>query len=285
MSLPLRTRALALSTAGAVSLLAAGCSSTPPAHTGTLALEEIRAGVAKGYLSADQLPDSADLLPPPPVPGSPAQALDEHLSQVRSLRGTPRWEQAIVDSNVQFPSAASIFSCAIGIDINEHNAPRLYALLRRSRTDAAAVSDAAKDLHQRPRPFMANGEATCTPEKEAGLAGNGSYPSGHTSIGAAWALILAELAPDRATQILDRGRHFGHSRMVCNVHWHSDVAAGRDMGAAVVARLHAEPAFRADMEVARAEMAALLASGAHPPRRDCAAEAAALAIAPPVPLL
>lgn len=284
MSLSRHARVLGLSAATAVSLLGAGCSSTPAAHSGTLALEEIRAGVAKGYLTTEQLPDSAALLPAPPAAGSPAMALDEQLSQVRSLRGSPRWEQAIVDSNVQFPAAASIFSCAIGVDINEHNAPRLYALLRRSRTDAAAVSDAAKDLYQRPRPFMANGEATCTPEKEAGLAGNGSYPSGHTSIGAAWALILAELAPARATQILQRGRDFGHSRMVCNVHWHSDVAAGREMGAAVVARLHAEPAFRADMQAARAEMAALLASGAHPPTRDCATEVAALAITSPVPL-
>lgn len=276
-------RACVLSAMAGLTLLATGCASTPAAHGGTLALEEIRAGVAKGYLEASQLPDSAALLPPPPAPGSTAQALDQQLSQVRQLRGTPRWQQAIVDSNVQFPAAASIYACAIGTDINEQNAPRLYALLRRSRTDAAAVSDAAKDLHQRPRPFMANGDGTCTPEKETGLAGNGSYPSGHTSIGAAWALILAELAPSRADAILARGSSYGHSRMVCNVHWYSDVQAGREMGAAVVARLHADPVFRADMDAARGEMAALLASAAHPPSRDCAAEAAALAITVPLP--
>lgn len=268
---------LALTTSVAAVLLAAACSSAAPARPTTLELEEIRPGVAKGYLQADQLPDSAALLPPPPAPGSAAQAVDDQLSQARTLRGTPRWEQAIVDSNVQFPAAASIFACAIGTDITEANAPRLYALLRRSRTDAAAVSDAAKDKHKRPRPFTVNGDATCTPEKEAGLARNGSYPSGHTSIGAAWALILAELAPDRADAVLARGTSYGQSRMVCNVHWHSDVAAGREMGAAVVARLHGDAQFRADMDAARVELAQLRKAGTPVQQRDCAAEAAALA--------
>ena len=73
---------------------------------------------------------------------------------------------------------------------------------------------------------------------------DGSYPSGHTAFGWAWALILTEIAPERADVILARGRAFGESRMVCNVHWYSDVVAGRTIGAAAVARLHAEPEFR-----------------------------------------
>ena len=52
---------------------------------------------------------------------------------------------------------------------------------------------------------------------------------------------------------------------------------GRFMGAATVARLHADPTFRADMEVAIAEVAAVRAKGVAP-ARDCAAEAAALAM-------
>jgi acid phosphatase (class A) len=31
-------------------------------------------------------------------------------------------------------------------------------------------------------------------------------------------LILAELAPERATPILNRGRAYGESRVVCGVH-------------------------------------------------------------------
>ncbi len=69
------------------------------------------------------------------------------------------------------------------------------------------------------------------------------------------------------------------SRMVCNVHWLSDTQEGGVMGAATVARLHADPVFRADIEAARAEIAAARAAG-KAPTRDCKAEAAALALSP-----
>ena len=106
---------------------------------------------------------------------------------------------------------------------------------------------------------MANEEPTCSPEDEEYLRKDGSYPSGHTAIGWAWALILSELAPDRIDAILARGRAFGESRVVCNVHWHSDVAEGRFIGASAVARLHADPGFRADLEAAKKELEAVRA--------------------------
>ena len=65
-----------------------------------------------------------------------------------------------------------------------------------------------------------------------------------SAVGWGWALVLTELVPARADAILQRGREFGYSRVVCNVHWQSDVEAGRTMAAATVARLHADPALR-----------------------------------------
>jgi acid phosphatase (class A) len=58
------------------------------------------------------------------------------------------------------------------------------------------------------------------------------------------------------------------------------VIEGRFLGAATVARLHADPTFLADLDAAKAELAAVRAK-ALPPQRDCAAEAAALASVPP----
>ena len=124
---------------------------------------------------------------------------------------------------------------------------------------------------------MMNGQPVCTPEEEELLRKDGSYPSGHTALGWAWALILTEIAPDRADAILARGRAFGESRNVCNAHWHSDVAEGRFMGAATVARLHADPVFRAELEAAKSEYKAAVTKGLTS-SRDCDAEAEALAI-------
>ena len=163
----------------------------------------------------------------------------------------------------------------MGIPITEEDTPHLYMLLRRTGADAGLSTYTAKRQYQRKRPFMMNDEPICTPDEEELLRKDGSYPSGHTALGWAWALILTEIAPDSADAILARGRAFGESRNVCNVHWHSDVAEGRFMGAATVAKLHANPAFRNEVEAAKAEFTAVRARGLKP-TRDCQAEADAL---------
>ena len=237
---------------------------------------EIRPGILAGYLQPEELPNSLALLPAPPVEGSIAFALDEEVSQKTfALRGTLRWELAAKDANLMFPEAASTFSCAMGAPITEQDMPHLYMLLRRTLADAGLSTYAAKKHYQRQRPFMVNDQPICTPNEEDHLREDGSYPSGHTALGWAWALILAEIAPERADEILARGRTFGESRNVCNVHWHSDVVAGRFMGAAVVARLHANPAFQAELDAAKAELDAVRAKGLRP-TRDCQAETDAL---------
>jgi len=255
--------------------LATGCTNLQ-GPAGPAAVPEIRPGILAGYLPSDAYPDSLALLPPPPAEGSAAFALDSAVSrQNLALRGTPRWTLATEDANLAFPQAAGTFSCALGVPITEQETPRLYMLLRRSLADAGLSTYAAKDHYQRTRPFVVNQAPICTPEEAADLRKDGSYPSGHTAIGWAWALILTGIAPEQADAILARGRAFGESRVVCNVHWHSDVVEGRFMGAATVARLQADPEFRAAVEVATGEVAKARASGLKP-ARDCTAEAAAL---------
>jgi acid phosphatase (class A) len=202
--------------------------------------------------------------------------LDEDVARGSlALRGTPRWEQAALDADLSFPAAAGTFTCALGAPISAEATPHLYQLLRRTLTDAGLSTYTAKDHYKRTRPFVAGKEPICTPAEQAAIEKDGSYPSGHTSIGWAWALVLSEIAPDRTGALLARGVAYGESRNVCNVHWHSDVVQGRTIGAGVVARLHAEPAFRTDLEAARSELAGVRSRGGTP-SRDCAAEAAAL---------
>jgi len=241
------------------------------------AVLEIHPGILAGYLQPEVLPNSLALIPPPPAEGSAALALDEEVSRKSlALQGTSRWKLAAEDAELMFPEAAGTFSCALGVPITEQATSHLYMLLRRTLADAGLSTYTAKNHYQRKRPFIVNKEPTCTPDEEEHLMKDGSYPSGHTAIGWAWALILSEIAPDRADAILARGRAFGESRNICNVHWHSDVAEGRFIGAAAVARLHADPAFCAELEAAKAEYEAVRAKGLKP-TRDCQAEADALA--------
>ena len=88
------------------------------------------------------------------------------------------------------------------------------------------------------------------------LRNDGSHPSGHSALGWAWALVLTGIAPDRADALLQRGHAFGQSRVVCGVHWQSDVAAGRLVASATYARLQSDPVFQAQRTLARKELAA-----------------------------
>lgn len=230
-----------------------------------------------GYLARESLPDSLALLPPPPAPGSAAFARDEEAhAAANSLRGSARWNLASADAVLNFQQLADTFSCAAGIEIGHESTPHLNRLLGKMLIDVALSTYAAKDHYKRTRPFVAHNEATCAPGDEAMLRGDGSYPSGHSAIGWSWALALAELDPDHDDAILQRGREFGQSRLVCDAHWQSDIDQGRIMASATVARLHADAQFKADLEGARQEVLAAHAAGLSP-QHDCAAEAAALA--------
>ncbi len=232
--------------------------------------------MAGGYLPRGSVPDSLLINPRPPAKGSAAQARDKEASRAAlALRGTLRFEQAAIDAELFGPDTTGIFSCAAGFTIGTGTTPKLNALMRKMGPDLAFAVYPTKRLYQRPRPFTVNKQPTCTPKDEAMLAKDGSYPSGHSAIGYGWGLVLAEVVPDRAAQLVARGIAFGDSRRVCNVHWLSDVEEGRSVAAAVVARLHAEPAFRADVEAARAEVEALRGKL---PAPDCSREKIALGV-------
>ncbi|WP_431484399.1 acid phosphatase [Pseudomonas solani] len=242
------------------------------------AIPEFRPGYLVGYLQKEDLPNSLALLPPPPAAGTPAFLLDQTLAaKSQALRGSARWELAIRDADLKFPAAAGTFSCALGAPISEQQTPALYRLLRRTLADAGLATYSAKTRYSRTRPFVLNQQPSCTPEDEPKLAKDGSYPSGHSAIGWAWALVLSELAPEHADAIWARGRAYSESRMVCNVHWYSDIREGREVGSTAVARLHSDPTFQADFAMARKELATARSQGLDS-GRDCAAEARTLAV-------
>jgi acid phosphatase (class A) len=255
-------------------LLAACAGVQPP--TAVADIGEVRPGLLNGYLDRAALPDSLALVPPPPAPDSPAFAADQAAYRAtRALLAGPRGQLAARDARLDFPAATEAFACAAQLDIGPQATPHLTTLMRRTLVDAGLATYRAKDKYQRTRPFVLNQHASCTPAEEAKLAKDGSYPSGHSALGWAWGLVLAELMPERADALVQRGHAFGQSRVVCGVHWQSDVDAGRVVGAAAVARLHADPVFRAQMRAAAGEIRAARAAG-RGTQQDCAAEAAAL---------
>ena len=240
-------------------------------------VEEIMPGMLQGYVPIEEQLDSKVFVLPAPVEDSAMQAMDTAWADMmRELRGGARWDLAAHDADLHFPVPADVFQCALGIPVNQDDTPALYLLLWRTLTDIGLAPYSAKNAYERERPFMVRDETTCTPQDEEALRKDGSYPSGHTAVGWGWALILTELAPERAEALLARGRAFGESRNVCNAHWYSDVVAGRMTGAAAVARLHSKEEFLDAMESAREDIARAREAGLEP-TVDCEAEAKALA--------
>lgn len=237
---------------------------------------ELRHGLIQGYLHGEPLLNSAAFLPPPAPDNSAKYLADVAASEaLASMEGSLRWTMAARDADLSFPAAASIFRCALGAEISETATPSLYRLMQRSLTDFGLASYPAKQAHQRPRPFLINERAICSPGDRALLETDGSYPSGHSAIGWGWALLLSQLAPERAEAILARGREYARSRMVCNVHWMSDTEAGMAVGAAAFARLQNNALFMATVAAARAELASGITIA--PDDSDCEVERESLA--------
>jgi acid phosphatase (class A) len=230
-----------------------------------------------GYLGASA-PDTYAILPPAPTPGDPRDQTDRTIYKAtRAYQTDPRWAMAQNDAN----SAGIIkdLACSVGVELTPANAPRTVALLMKVAPDASRVTNRPKDIYKRPRPYLRDEGDICLP-KSPDLAASPDYPSGHNTWSWAVGLIMAELAPDRAAPILTRVRAFGENRLVCGVHSLSAVEAGRDNGAILVAALHGDARFRADLDAARAEIAAARAAGPAPDPAFCTREAAMISKSP-----
>lgn len=216
------------------------------------------------FLEISEVANSLELLPPPPAAGSILFLNDKaQYDWGKMQRRTPRGDQAVRDARVGGNGVPRAFSEAFGIEISKEMTPEIHKLVVNMREDAGDLATRhAKEHYMRVRPFSFYDEDTCNPEQQSELSTNGSYPSGHTSIGWATALVLAELNPERQNEILQRGYEMGQSRVICGYHFQSDVDAARLVASAVVARLHASEAFMKQLTKAKKEFAKLQKAGA-----------------------
>lgn len=215
------------------------------------------------YLEESDVANSFELLPPPPEANSILFLYDKaQYDWGIQQRNTSRGDLAVADARVDGNGVPIAFSEAFGIEITHENTPEIQQLVLNMREDAGDLATRhAKTHYMRVRPFIFFNQMTCNPEQQEELSVNGSYPSGHTAIGWATALVLAEINVERQNEILQRGYEIGQSRVICGYHFQSDVDAARLVASAVVARLHANDAFMTQLKKAKEEFAKLQKSG------------------------
>ena len=210
---------------------------------------------AKGYLTGREV-DFHTILGPPPAPDSRWDRADQQLVQAYQDVDEARFESAKLDEEQLY----SRFEEAFGHSIGSGSTPKLTALLDRALLDVDATAAAAKKQYQRPRPYQRmqlhrvcnKGDA---PVPEEHPMHGASYPSGHSVHGWTVAMILSRIAPEHAQALMDRAEEYEESRLVCGMHFPTDIEAGQVVAAAVVSRLDTSAEFRADIAQARKEYA------------------------------
>ena len=207
------------------------------------------------YFSFRELPNMLKWAPAPPDTMGAAFTYDimQYMWGKEMRQNKERADIAIRDAVYSLECIAQEFSEPFGLTISEENTPEIWKLLRDAKATCEAISGFPKYYYKRKRPFVRFQEPTATPEFEPELRRNFSYPSGHTILGWASALLLTEINPERADTILARGMMYGESRVIVGAHWQSDVDAGRLAAAAAYARMHTSDRFLEQMRRARQE--------------------------------
>jgi len=212
------------------------------------------AAARAGYLQPGK-PNPVELLAPPPAPGSVEDRTDLEEAYVVSSTATDRLVARARDEN---NLNIFHFAPAIGPWFQSGKFPKLEAFFKQVEKEAKAVTSEGKTYWKRLRPYHVD-PVRFNRAIEDEYYTDYSYPSGHSTRATVFALLLADVFPDKRDGILMKGRESGWLRVIGGVHYPTDVYAGRVLGQAIVRELKASPAFQADFEAAKAEAASVRA--------------------------
>jgi acid phosphatase (class A) len=202
------------------------------------------------FVSREQI-DFSRLLPPPPALDSPQQKQEMDVLLTLQKNRTPAQEAfALADAE----RSVFRFADVIGNNFTAEKLPLTAAFFNAVKENADYLLGLAKEHWNRPRPYATNPEIhPCVPKP-----GNASYPSGHSTFGTATSIILANMLPEKQTQIYDRAALYRQNREIGGAHYPSDVEAGRIAATVVAAFLLQNPAFQDEFAKAKAELRGVL---------------------------
>jgi acid phosphatase (class A) len=206
------------------------------------------AAAREGFVTPEQS-HPLEILATPPAPHSPTS--DAELAELHRIENARTAEQAARAKADDDNQTIFLYRTVFGEKFTKENLPAVEALGARLKADESANTGAAKDAFHRIRPY--NVDKTLHPVCKTKTKDD-SYPSGHTTVGYLMGLALIDIAPERRDEILARADDYGHNRLVCGVHFPSDVAAARLVAYAVHAIMELNPAYRKDIAAARTEL-------------------------------
>jgi acid phosphatase (class A) len=199
------------------------------------------------YLATEEL-DTTFFMAPTPS----AEASRQEVQIVADLQAKRTAEQlALCMADIQ--QSVFRFANVVGENFTTAKLPKATAFFHRVYRTESGFNKQGKTKWERPRP-PAFDERVKPIEK----LDNAAYPSGHSAFAYLTAIVLADIVPEKRDAIFARAIEFGNNRVLGGMHFPTDVEAGRQMAAMVAVLMYKNPAFRKDLEEARAEVRSVL---------------------------
>ena len=150
-----------------------------------------------------------------------------------------------------------IFKAQFGDWFNAQALPLTAAFGVRVKNDEGINTAAAKTGFARVRPYNQDHSLhpVCVTKTK-----DDSYPSGHATTGYLMALTLIDMVPEKRDILLARADDYANNRLVCGVHFRSDVEASKLVAYTTHAVMATKPQYQQELAVARAELQSKLAA-------------------------
>lgn len=196
---------------------------------------------------------------------------DRGVYEVNAAADAEQQERALIDAHGSayrtMADGLGPLSQAYGRALEKGELPRTAALLDGRIEATIGDHEPAKAAYGYKRPyvrlgFRSDGGRLYKVDSDGsyrGLAGNGSFPSGHTNHGYAQGTTLAALLPEVGPQLLARASEYANNRLVLGFHYPMDVMGSRMVGQRIAQQRWSDPEFRTFMLQAQAELRTVLA--------------------------
>jgi acid phosphatase (class A) len=189
-------------------------------------------------------------IPPPPISSSFEYKLEIEFMKNRMAKLSDAQKDLAIKDAVNENS--SFFSDTLpGFDISK--LPKIKSLFDKVKYNAGYEAGVFKNYFKTKRPYQVDSDIqACVTPKPSNL--DRSYPSGHTTMGYAMGVVLANLIPEKAKEIMERSRLYGENRINCGAHFPSDVSGGQVLGTLVAKELLKNNEFQLLMKASKEEL-------------------------------
>jgi acid phosphatase (class A) len=184
-------------------------------------------------------------------PGNNSAVTIAELKQLHDIENVRTVQEANEAKADDVEQDIFVYRSIFGSGFTPGNLPVLASLSADVHNEEGIATESLKADYARPRPYQLDHSLhpICKVTTEAN-----SYPSGHTLSGYLLGYTLAYLSPEKKDLILARTDEYAHNRLVCGVHYPSDVEASKALAAAMFGAMLLNPAFQQRLRDAQKEL-------------------------------